>query len=197
MISTDGVIVELGQRIRRMYIARVRMRGGRWAHYEPSAGPNLWFGVASLCAAHGLDPELHVNALVDGDLEPYPNKLLGVKAVERTRRHARVQCRVDCVGEHVESQLAKLRGRVACGTDLRSVLTSPLEDLTYAFRYAVAVSSGMNDVACLMRPFAQLDLAARPEMRARLATLLPPGVVDGVLCVDVGTNQAVGDSSRS
>lgn len=60
MISRD-VVVELGHRIKRMYIARVRMRGGRWTQYEPSASPSLWLSAASLCAAHGLDPELHVN----------------------------------------------------------------------------------------------------------------------------------------
>lgn len=196
MISRD-VVVELGHRIKRMYIARVRMRGGRWTQYEPSASPSLWLSAASLCAAHGLDPELHVNALVDGDLEPYPNKLLGVKAVERTQRYARMWRRVDCAGEHVESQLAKLRGRVDRGADLRSVLMDPLEDLTWAFRYAVAVASGMDDIARSTQPFAQLDLVARPEIRKRLAMLLPPGVFDGMLCANSGTNQTAGDSSRS
>ena len=168
---TESEISKLGSLVKEAYIDQLRARGGRWCRYDP--GPRFdscWERAARVCVDHGFDPGTHVRALTDTVRSPYPNMLVGTRAVERTRAFMPAEKRDDAM--LLRAQVARLHGCLRTGEALADVLNDPSEELTPAVRFCLAVKCGHPDVASKLREAACVELRQRPQLRTQLQELL-------------------------
>ena len=133
-------------------------------NYLPSSRHDrTWLEVARLCVEQGFEPDLHVRALFNSGVDPYVKHLLGPKAVARTA-HFIERHKLD---EEIlmRSQLAALRGRLACGVSAYDSLSNSCENFTPAFRYAACVVFGFEELAAHYAESARIDMALNSKRK--------------------------------
>lgn len=170
---TGEEIATVARIVRQAYVFSLHARQGRWLRYAPHPRKNwVWTKAAKLCLQHELDPAAHVRSLTETVRDPYPEMLLGEKAVERTTKFIAKPPEHRDERVYLQSQLVHLENCLHTGKDLAHVLMSETADLTSAFRYYMAVRTGLHTVATKYRYEARLELLLKPELRKLLIPLL-------------------------
>lgn len=157
--------------VRDIFTIRLRAKGGRYTHYEP--GPRLsstWMKVAALCIQNELSPTAHVEALIASISDPYPNMLLGQKALTRTREYMKDE--EDSERSLLSSQLCMIRGCLRVGESMVSILTNQHNSLSPALRYVLAKKLGFTSIASQFHMAAVVELKLRPKYRELLYNAL-------------------------
>lgn len=178
------------------YISRVRARGGVWSRYLPSSvHAKVWLKAASICLNHELDPIAHVRALVEMMRNPYPNQLLGDKAIRRTRTFiGRSLCDARLL---VQAQLSRLIGCLNVGENVVTLLTCQGDSLCAALKYYVAARVGLPALASQYRDEARREFLMKPELLKCLGDILPEAFVKVLNDVDCRRTAVIDYSSDS
>jgi len=161
-------ISETSDQLRESYTVCFRSRGGWCARWIPGGKFNdTWRKAAILCLKEGLDPDSHVRALLTTVRNPYPNMLVGERAVARTRSFVEREGCDEVV--LFKAQLAKLRGCLNVGEPLEQSLTKQTGDFSATFRYCVASQAGLPAIAMRYKEEAMRELQFRPKLRELVA----------------------------
>ena len=177
-------VAEVAEMLKSLYDTRMRSRGDAFCGYiSGNRWKDSFIKAAESCIKHGFVPLDHINALFNGVSSPQPNMLHGDAAVERTRLYMKSHPDDAVLQHHVEN--LRFNNLLNIGDDVVDILTSPLEDFTYSFRYAMAVKYNCASVAEKYRDLARRELKVSPGLLSVLRPLLPVSfleTIDGVKC---------------
>lgn len=170
------IVAEIAEQIRSLYVSEMRRRS---THKNYNPGPrfrSIWNQAARLCLDHELNPNSHVRALLESTRNPYPNMLVGLKALRRTEEYMR---REDGYAENtLNACVARLQSWLNCGYDLIDIIQRPQEPFPASFRYVTALRAGLTPIADQYRDQAMIELRTRPAFRRALSKLLPSAVTE-------------------
>lgn len=167
---TESDVAAVASRIKSLYVSIVRARGHGWDRYSP--GPRhewAWSKAASLCLAHGLDPDDHVRALLSQTASPLPFMLTGDRSVQRTRAFSAREGVDDAA--LFSAHLARLEACLLSGESLESTLNNPFNGFSPSFVACVATRAGLQ-LSSALRRVAERELSLHPRRRAIVNRML-------------------------
>lgn len=187
-------IGEIAHYIKQRYTELYRARGVEYARCVFGTRWEVyWRKAAALCLHHGLDPDVHIRALLNEKPFPQPYQLLGDWAVERTKKFMATQIGSELI--YAQSQMTHLGNWLRGGEKIEKVLLNPNADLTDSFRYCIARKLELFEIASKFREHARLELRMNPERLQVLRRLLPDAFMEAGNGTKSGTTPVVNNTS--